>query len=312
MLLSTSELLTSLTDHLSDSNRIDIATAWATEGSALTEILKAANRIDRPCELRAIVGINGFITTPQALRDLNQAGDLRIVHGPKLFHPKLYLFHKRRCTSVGWVGSANLTGKGFGHNEEVVLETTLSNEMVHWFERRWAECGPLDRRTLNGYCDSYEAPEGQFFDERLETQSREIKRVAFTSTRKVGNQVTGKMNIYYRDGSFEQLIYPSRQHAILKLIREASKEFADSDALAQLKEITFGRAMAPLLSTKFDEVYWSSLHKERGTNSPFQINESQWWLASDTSSATKRKFVEEACKRLGIVVEFNDSAVYGF
>ena len=101
-------------------------------------------------DVRAIVGISGNATHPDALRELNgiPGGDLRIVpKGDRLFHPKPYLFELRAggiAERRAWIGSANFTRAGFGGqsaaNEEVVLEVgpgERADALADWFQERW-------------------------------------------------------------------------------------------------------------------------------------------------------------------------------
>ena len=135
---------------LSSAHSVDIATAWATPGEHLRALDAAANR---GVKIRAIVGISGNATHPDALKELSKitAGDLRIVpRGDRLFHPKLYLFEWHGDGIVkrqAWIGSANLTKAGFGGhsnaNEEIVLEVgpgEWADELADWFQERWDRC----------------------------------------------------------------------------------------------------------------------------------------------------------------------------
>lgn len=134
--------------------RVDIATAWATSGKHLRTLADATKREQKPVEVRAIVGIAGNGTHPDALKELNRIGDLRIIRdGKPLFHPKLYLFGRHRNRRVGchaWVGSANFTNAGFGGhaqaNEEIVVEIgpgKTADALAAWFRDRWNRC-PTD------------------------------------------------------------------------------------------------------------------------------------------------------------------------
>ena len=98
--------------------RVDIATAWATEGPALDSLEEAGKQ--RNVKVRALVGVAGGHTSPTALKRLCKLGQVRLVDGGNgLFHVKLYLF-RRRSTSVAWIGSANFTHPGFEKNEEIL------------------------------------------------------------------------------------------------------------------------------------------------------------------------------------------------
>ena len=104
-------------------------------------------------KVRAIVGISGNATHPDALKALNETPAVNLRIAPKrdrLFHPKLYLFGlcvggivERRA----WIGSANFTRAGFGGqsaaNEEVVLEVgpgERADALADWFQERWDRC----------------------------------------------------------------------------------------------------------------------------------------------------------------------------
>ncbi len=151
MLLTRELLLERLSRQVQQSDRIDIAVAWANDCSALEQLCQFAGPDKR---LRTIVGIWGNASHPNALRTIQKCAHLRIVTSAEgLFHPKLYLFHlPDRC--VGWIGSANLTGPGFEQNEELVLEFSDDGEVAQWFEERWNSLGDAD--TTRSILDKYE------------------------------------------------------------------------------------------------------------------------------------------------------------
>ena len=129
-ILSSNALLDRFKNLLKTHTHVDIATAWATGGKHLRALAEAASQASRGLNVRAIVGIAGNATRPDALEQLSWItdGDLRIVpKGDHLFHPKLYLFGRRRAgngivTRQVWIGSANFTEAGFGGhaNEEIM------------------------------------------------------------------------------------------------------------------------------------------------------------------------------------------------
>ena len=144
------DLHTRFTALLSTASAVDIATAWATPGEHLRALDAAANR---GVKVRAIVGISGNATHPDALDELSRitAGDLRIIpKRERLFHPKLYLFEWHEGGIVkrhAWIGSANFTRAGFGShsnaNEEIVLEVgpgDRADALADWFQERWDRC----------------------------------------------------------------------------------------------------------------------------------------------------------------------------
>ena len=123
--------------------RIDIASAWATPTESLNALVQEGGR--RGISVRAIIGISGRATDPDALRFLQEAGEIRIADDPPLFHPKIYLFHGQ-AKAVAWIGSANFTtAGGFGHkaqptmlyNTETLFETRDFEAAAEWFEAVW-------------------------------------------------------------------------------------------------------------------------------------------------------------------------------
>ena len=142
------DLHTRFTALLRKACSVDIATAWATPGEHLQALDDAA--ASRDVKVRAIVGISGNATHPDALEELSRitAGDLRIVpKRDRLFHPKLYLFEWHEGGIVkrhAWIGSANFTRAGFGGysnaNEEIMLEVgpgERADALADWFQERW-------------------------------------------------------------------------------------------------------------------------------------------------------------------------------
>ena len=147
------DLLGRFKNLLTTHTHVDIATAWVTGGRHLRALADAANRESRGVRVRAIVGVAGKATRPDALEELNKVtgGDLRIVpDGDRLFHPKVYLFGRGGSgivTRQAWIGSANFTNAGFSGlpraNEEIMLEVEpgeSTDALASWFERRWSQC----------------------------------------------------------------------------------------------------------------------------------------------------------------------------
>ena len=156
MIIRDDEIQSRFRDLLKAHTRVDIATAWATSGEHLRMLADATSRAQRRVEVRAIVGIAGNATRPDALEALYEItnGDLRIISGGgRLFHPKLYLFGRHtseHVTSHAWIGSANFTNAGFGGhaeaNEEMVVEIgpgKTTDALAAWFRERWNRC-PTD------------------------------------------------------------------------------------------------------------------------------------------------------------------------
>lgn len=146
MLITRHEIRRRFQENLSWATAVDIATAWATRHRALTELCDPGRAIG----IRAVCGLWGNITEPEALWRLTAAGELRIASQARLFHPKVYVFRGRK-RSVAWVGSANFTYGGFECNEETLFETGDTAAMEEWFEDLWEESSPAGEGDIEHY-----------------------------------------------------------------------------------------------------------------------------------------------------------------
>lgn len=160
--ITSGELLDRLEERLRNSDGVDIAVAWATHCPAV-ERLRAFS--DRGGKLRIVVGIDRSVTDPTTLLDLQGFARLRVgaARPPAvgLFHPKYYCFRNSTSSTV-WVGSANLTGGGFGGNEELVLECAGDAESRAWFDALWSSCPANPNRVIEDYARNWHPqPEGE-------------------------------------------------------------------------------------------------------------------------------------------------------
>jgi hypothetical protein len=158
LLLTRDNLTARLSEHLNKCRQIDIAVAWAADCDALEALCDFASGGK---SLRAIIGIWGNATHPNALRRVQKCAQLRIATGVEgLFHPKFYLFHEPD-SRIGWIGSANLTRGGFGQNEELVFEFSDENgKASKWFDDCWESLGDDEecRNTLDLYEQRWKPP----------------------------------------------------------------------------------------------------------------------------------------------------------
>lgn len=152
-LVTTEQALDCLRSHIEDSSSIDIAVAWASPSEPLDLLLNFAKKRN----LRALVGVAGNATHPEALRLLYENAELRIPQNPPLFHPKLYLFHKSKSArTIAWVGSANLTRPGFAQNVELLFETEDDGSMARWFSEQWGKLKVQETsRLVNKYANEW-------------------------------------------------------------------------------------------------------------------------------------------------------------
>ncbi len=159
MLITHKNILDRFSQNLEWATEIDLATAWATPNRGLC----ALRRKTPPPVVRAIVGLWGNITHPNALRELADMGELRA--GPasnerRRFHPKIYIF-RGAGRSLAWIGSANFTCPGFGGDEKVLgheealFETSDTKAAECWFNQLRARCTVLDEVAINFYADHW-------------------------------------------------------------------------------------------------------------------------------------------------------------
>ena len=155
MLLESSSLAARWAELLSEASRVDIAVAWITSKDRTDDLLTFSAIPDR--QVRVIVGVHDYLTSPACLRRLHDAGLVKIGVGEHgcTFHPKLYLF-AMPDRLVCWVGSANLTTSGFGGNTELVHEFSDDGTTAAWFSSAWNSC---EYPTLE-WLDEYEQRTG--------------------------------------------------------------------------------------------------------------------------------------------------------
>ena len=150
MLVTHENILRRFSKNFEWATRVDLAVAWVTDNKGLRALHERAPSLD----IRAVVGFSGThnnITEPAALNTLSAMGQLRrTAVNSRLFHPKVYVF-RGADRSVAWIGSANFTDGGFGKNEEVLIETSNTEDVESWFDRLWGQCYPLDECAINCY-----------------------------------------------------------------------------------------------------------------------------------------------------------------
>jgi HKD family nuclease len=157
MLLTRDNLLCRLRGHLRTSQKVDIAVAWATPCDALEHFCQFA-KLRGAVTVRAVVGVCGNATHPNALRSIMECAQLRIATG-SLFHPKFYLFHQKEHR-IGWIGSPNLTCNGFEQNEELAFEFLDEEAQAsRWFEDRWNSLrDEASKKLLKEYEENWTPP----------------------------------------------------------------------------------------------------------------------------------------------------------
>lgn len=154
--LERAELLEALRMRLEMADGLEIAVAWATPSPALEMILQFAKRAKK--KPRVVVGISGAGTHPLALRKLAKACELKVCIGSQgVFHPKYYRFIYKN-EAVFWCGSANLSIRGFGMNDEVVVEATDNGGGGEWFKRLWDGLPDDTSGLMANYIENWAPP----------------------------------------------------------------------------------------------------------------------------------------------------------
>jgi len=148
-------LLPRFRELLKTSTHVDVATAWVTHGAAVEALLEQAKRI----KIRIAVGLSGNVTSPETLRRLiaHHNIDLRVVSNTQggIFHPKFYRFLDLESI-ICWIGSANLSSRGFGGNYELVKEfNDRNNESGYWFEMLWQKLPENPEIEISNYEKNY-------------------------------------------------------------------------------------------------------------------------------------------------------------
>lgn len=149
MFLTENNLLERFRENLQEAYQVDIAVPWVSLGKAL-DILISFNNL----KIRAAVGISGNATHPDALKQLNESGELRIAEGTPLTHCKLYIFYKNDST-IFWVTSANLTRSGFELNRELCYEYSGDEKPLVWFEEYWNTLPESNKEAFDAYCNNW-------------------------------------------------------------------------------------------------------------------------------------------------------------
>ena len=154
-LIEGNQLLQRFRKRLAEAKQVDIAVAWVKCCAALDALVGGGT------DIRIAVGISGNVTDPCALECLNNSPsvDLRIARSPHgIFHPKYFCFHGPDRT-ICWVGSANLTKRGFGRNDELVHEFDDSaGEGRCWFKSFWNTLHKDPGPDLDEYNKRFQKP----------------------------------------------------------------------------------------------------------------------------------------------------------
>lgn len=166
MIVPNSELSTRFQMLLQSSSQLDVAAAWVGLGPEIDEIEAFSKRVGKD-KIRIVAGISGNATNPIALQRLLDCSNLRIPKINPLFHMKIYIFHNKNGLTC-WVGSANLTRRGFHENVEAVFEVEDDISILRTFEENFNICSANAKATAKNYIKTWTPPEYHGFVELYE------------------------------------------------------------------------------------------------------------------------------------------------
>ncbi len=141
-----------------------IASAYVTRDGALAlmNLFKKSRG-----EKRIVIGLSGWVSHPQAIRLLVDAGwNVRLAtHGKYIFHPKMMVAGSAftsagaiKTPSVAYLGSANFTGNGLRKNLEVGLtteDTSIVKQSANAFSTLWALSDKATQSAISTYEDKF-------------------------------------------------------------------------------------------------------------------------------------------------------------
>ncbi|MCY4188291.1 MAG: phospholipase D family protein [Bryobacterales bacterium] len=220
--------------------------------------------------VRAIVGISGNATHPDALDKLYEIADKKLMIVPKddpLFHPKLYLFDGGGAiTRRAWVGSANFTKGGFGDhptaNEEMMLEVgdDQADALATWFEEQWARfkerwdrCPMNTREVIEKYRKDWKPPH------------RDVRDL-------VSGPVTSRVELLLEDrpSTFDQY------HQVLKACDEMLQDENREWQVLNPRRQSYLAAISGRQDLLFGESSWSDL-KDQSRQQLNGGHSQKWW-----------------------------------
>lgn len=170
--------------------RLNAAVAFFTDSERLEGLLALGWRI------RLLVRL-GFPTSPEALRRVLGREGMEVRYtDSQLFHPKLYLF----VDDCAVVGSANLTQRALGLNQEVAVEVPFEDpryaELTFLFSEWWDQVPPLTERHIQKYEDDFR--EASKLQERMSKRALGFGDIVITNIDR-GAETGTKSEIWLED-----------------------------------------------------------------------------------------------------------------
>jgi hypothetical protein len=126
--LSTDKFASEFSRCCKEYSKLEMYVAWIGNPEAILPFAYLENL----SSISAIIGVEFCHTHPLGIRFLMEnGGKVRIAKNNELFHPKIYIFSKKRAIAV-LIGSANFTYHGFYKNYEanILIEGTANDSVL--------------------------------------------------------------------------------------------------------------------------------------------------------------------------------------
>ena len=318
MLIHTEQIPHRWKQLLDKSNKVDIVSAWVTDGIAFRYLIEATKRDENPLEVRVIAGIDDHITTPRALTELmeHEHAELRIGESKtpnRIFHPKAYLFTTFDNEHVAWIGSANLTGAGFGGNEgndEIIVEISETDKLQSWFDDNWKKFSPLDKERLKNYCCSFSGKSKEELPDD-NTFNTDIKEITFDILSVKKRVTKGMLTFRYMSNKIEEIPYGYNQSIMIieLILKKLSQDWLDVQFLDLVGKkglrIKYRHGTYPIVARNRSEVIHRELRAGFPKLAPKKLNSGNWWLCRDLDHEDKVSFLRSLADLANVEIQFD-------
>lgn len=261
------ELLTdnrkdSFSKMLMNSRKLDIASAYVSAKGPWEQIKNLAKKNE--IRIRLVAGLDGAVTSPEVLATVSPGIKVKIYikNDGGSFHPKLYIFHTTSGTKEVFLGSANLTHRGFELNEEILLHVTdpkTVGKCQEYFEDIWRKSLPCTKEYLQQYEKLHQMAEAR----RSKNKDQDEEVLNFFGKR------AGYPESAPSDGSF--LEYCSLICQVLKVsytwLDEYISSSQDSNNLFLLLDVL--EECNSLIACSSDQYEHEEILKIKGTKNPY-------------------------------------------
>lgn len=261
------ELLTdnrkdSFSKMLMKSRQLDIASACVSEKGPWEQIKNLAKKNE--IRITLVAGLDGAVTSPEVPATVSPGIKVKIhiKNDGGIFHPKLYIFHTTSGTKEVFLGSANLTHRGFELNEEILLHVTdlkMVGKCQEYFEDIWLKSLPCTKEFLHRYVELHQMVEVR------RSQNKNQNDELLNSFRKSAEYSEFSPS----DGSF--LEYCSLVCQVLKVsytwLDEYISSSPDSNKLFLLLDVL--EECNSLIACSNDQYEHEEISKIKGTKNPY-------------------------------------------